>query len=434
MEKAAGRIVKKLRLHGHEAFLAGGCVRDLLLRRKPKDIDIATNAFPDEVLRLFPNSRAIGAHFGVVQVQMYGHAYEVATFRNDHPYLDGRHPSSVTFCGPEQDALRRDFSINGLFYDPVSGSLIDYVRGQIDIQNKLIRTIGDPNLRFSEDKLRMLRAIRFACALGFIIVPDTWEAIRSLAPDILQVSWERIRDELIGILTSPAPGSGLDMLQKSGLLKHILPEVASLEAIPSLANADTTVFTHTLHALSLLHKPSAVLAIGTLLHDVGKPLNAATGAPGMADAHAQSGGRISEAICHRLRMSGHETGQIMNLVLRHSDFENLQDMRKSTWMRLLHDPDIDDHLKLLRVNLLGNRKSLAIHADWMQKLSEFGRLSILPLINGEDLLKMGYPPGPIFKEILQAIEDLQYEEAIRTRDDALHHIRNQYPLAENPEK
>ncbi len=203
MRKAAQRIVEKLRLHGHEAFFAGGWVRDFLLRRKPKDIDIATGALPDEVRKLFPHSRPVGAQFGVIQVHLYGHIYEVATFRSDRDYLDGRHPSSVEFSGPEQDAQRRDFTINGLFYDPVADRLIDYVHGRNDIQNRLIRTIGDPHARFAEDKLRMLRAIRFACSLDFRIAPKTWSAIQSFAADILQVSWERIRDELIQILTGP---------------------------------------------------------------------------------------------------------------------------------------------------------------------------------------------------------------------------------------
>jgi tRNA nucleotidyltransferase/poly(A) polymerase len=434
MKKAAERIVKKLRLRGHEAFFAGGWVRDFLLRRKPKDIDIATSALPNEVLHIFPKSRDIGAHFGVIQVQMFGHEFEVTTFRNDHTYLDGRHPSSVTFCGPEQDALRRDFSINGLFYDPISNRLIDYVHGKIDIQNKLIRTIGDPHLRLSEDKLRMLRAIRFSCNLGFTILPDTWEAIQSLAFSILQVSWERIRDELIGIFTGPAPGTGLDMLYRSGLLGHILPEVASLHGIQQSTNAHADIFIHTRDALSLLHKPSAVLAIGTLLHDVGKSIIPSTDASEIPDTHAQAGAKISEAICRRLRISGQETDQIVDLVLRHSDFEELQDMRKGSWMRLLHSPNFDDHLKLLRANLLSNHRNLTIHANWMRKLAEFGRIPHLPIIHGEDLIKMGYTPGPIFKEILQTIEDFQYEGTIRTREDAIQHIRSMYPLADNPDK
>ena len=212
MRKAARRIVEKLRLQGYDAVFAGGCVRDFLLHRKPKDIDIATSARPDEILRLFPNSRALGAQFGVIQVLMYGHGYEVATFRSDCEYLDGRHPSSIVFSGLEQDALRRDFTINGLFYDPIGDRFIDYVEGRSDIREKRIRTIGDPSERFAEDKLRMLRAIRFSCNLGFSIVAETWDAVRRFSPDILQVSWERIRDELIELFTGPAPDSGLDLL------------------------------------------------------------------------------------------------------------------------------------------------------------------------------------------------------------------------------
>lgn len=271
MRRAARRILEKLRLHGHEAFFAGGWVRDFLLRRRPKDIDIATSAMPDEVRRLFPKSRSIGAQFGVIQVPLYGHIYEVATFRSDNAYLDGRHPSSVTFSGPEQDALRRDFTINGLFYDPIADRLIDYVHGRIDIQSKLIRAIGNPDERFTEDKLRMLRAIRFACNLGFTIVPETWDAIRQLASGILQVSWERIRDELAGILTGPDPASGMHLLLDSGLLAHVLPEVAAMRGIPPQAgeHGRTDLFTRTADSLALLRKPALTLAFGTLLRDAG---------------------------------------------------------------------------------------------------------------------------------------------------------------------
>jgi len=273
MQKAARRIVERLRVHEHEAFFAGGWVRDFLLRRKPKDIDIATSAPPEEVVRLFPNSTAIGAQFGVIQVHMYGRAYEVATFRSDNAYLNGRHPSSVTFSGPEQDAHRRDFTINGLFYDPAAERLIDYVHGRKDIKNRLIRTIGNPAMRFAEDKLRMLRAIRLACSLDFKIAPGTWEAIQKLAPEILQVSAERIRDELLKLLIGPTPDIGLDLLHESGLLTHVLPEVEAMRGIPQFPESASKgdVFANTKTALAMIRKPSTVLALGTLLHNIGMP-------------------------------------------------------------------------------------------------------------------------------------------------------------------
>ena len=431
MRKAARRIVEKLRLQGHDAVFAGGWVRDFLLHRRSKDIDIATSARPDEILRLFPNARSIGAQFGVIQVLMYGHAYEVATFRSDREYLDGRHPFSVTYSGPEQDALRRDFTINGLFYDPVGGRIIDYVNGSGDIRSKRIRTIGDPSERFAEDKLRMMRAIRFSCNLGFRIVPETWNAIRRFAPDILQVSWERIRDELIQLFRGPAPGTGLDLLYESGLLTHILPEIGAMRGIPQVpaSPAGKDVFVHTRTALAMLHKPSAVLALGTLLHDSGKTSTYAADTPACYELHAEAGVKISERICRRLRMSNEETDRIVDLVATHMDFAQADGLRVSGLRRLLRKSDIADHLELFRVNCLSSEKSLDTYWMCRRKLHE-STLSPAgsPLINGKDLIDMGYSPGPIFKEILRTIEDLQLEEILRTREEAVRHIRSAFPI------
>jgi poly(A) polymerase len=428
MRKAARRIVEKLRLNGYEALFAGGWVRDYLLHRRPKDIDIATSALPNEVLRLFPHSRSIGAQFGVIQVLLYGHAYEVATFRSDNAYLDGRHPSSIAFSGPEQDALRRDFTINGLFYDPIANGLIDYVRGKIDIQNKFIRTIGDPDARFSEDKLRMLRAIRLACDLRFTIVRETWEAIQKHAADILQISWERIRDELIKLFTGPAPDEGLNLLYKSGLLQHILPEITAMRGIPQSPAAlnDMDVFAHTQNALAGLHKPSAVLAMATLLHEVGKTSANSANSSQWA-GHAQEGGRISETIARRLRMSNEETAQIADLVSTHPDFQHINEMRKSAQRRLLRRPNIADHLELLRVHCIGSPGSLEIYASCLEKRKDYQQ-NLDPLIKGEDLIEMGYLPGPIYGEILRTVEDLQVEGLLKTREEALQHIKASFPL------
>jgi poly(A) polymerase len=425
MRKAARRIVDKLRLHGYEAFFAGGWVRDFLLRRKPKDIDIATSALPDEVLRLFPNSRSIGAQFGVVQVLMYGHVYEVATFRSDHAYLDGRHPSSVAFSGPEQDACRRDFTINGMFYDPAGNRLIDYVLGKADIQNRLVRTIGDPHERFAEDKLRMLRALRFSCDLGFTIVPETWNAIQKLAPEILGISRERIRDELIKIFTGPAPDAGLNLLYASGLMQHVLPEITAMRGVPPEALPDRDVFAHTRNALAQLHKPSAILALGTLLHDAGKPLTYSADKHRCFDGHAQAGARISEEICRRLKMSNEEICQITDLVSTHSDFLQINEMRESARQRLLRKPNIADHLELFRVNCLSSGRSLEAYSSCLRKLKE---CRPAPLIKGDDLLAMGYAPGPIFGEILGTVEDLQLEGVLKTREEAVFHIKISFPM------
>jgi poly(A) polymerase len=428
MKRAARRIVEKLRLHGHEAFFAGGWVRDFLLRRKPKDIDIATSALPEEVLRLFPNSRSIGAQFGVVQVLMYGRAYEVATFRSDNTYVDGRHPSSVLFCGPEQDALRRDFTINGLFYDPIVGRLIDYVRGKCDIQNRLIRTIGNPGARFAEDKLRMLRAIRLSCELGFKIASETWSGIQEHAPEILKVSWERIRDELVRLLTGRTPDIGLTLLRESGLLIQILPDIDRMWGTPQSPESfpEIDVFTHTRTALGMLRTPSVALAFGTLLHDVGKPRAYSSDKFPCYDGHAQLGAEIGEQICRRLRMSNQEIGCIIDLVRTHMDFYNPGEMRQSDLIRLLSKENIADHLELFRVNCLSNHRGLETYSGYLKQLEE-NEPKAPPLITGKDLIEMGYSPGPVFAEILRVIEDLQIEGVLRTRDEALQHVKLSFP-------
>jgi poly(A) polymerase len=431
MNKAARRIVEKLRLHGYEAFFAGGWVRDFLLRRKPRDIDIATSALPDEILRLFPNARPIGAQFGVVQVRMYGRAYEVATFRSDNSYLDGRHPTSVTFSGPRQDAQRRDFTINGLFFDPVADRVIDYVHGRSDIQNRLLRTIGNPSERFSEDKLRMLRAIRISCNLGFNIDPETWSALQKLAPEILQVSWERIRGELIQLLTGPAPAAGLNMLHQSGLLIHILPEIGAMRGVPQLpgSSPEEDVFAGACTSLSLLHKPSAVLAFAALLRDVGKPSTYAEDAQRCFEGYAKEGGKISEEICRRLRFSNEEISQIVDMVVAQMDFEHASEMKESALRRLLNKPNIGDHLELFRITCLSGHRNLEQYSMYRRKLEEFAaNPAAAPLIRGEDLIELGYSPGPIFREILMAVEDLQLDGVLHTREDALQHIRAAFPI------
>ncbi len=402
----------------------------MVLRRKPKDIDIATSALPEEILELFPNSRSIGAQFGVVQVLAYGRAYEVATFRSDNSYINGRHPSSVSFCGPEQDALRRDFTINGLFYDPIADRLIDYVRGKYDIQHRLLRTIGDPGARFSEDKLRMMRAVRLSCELGFKIVPETWNAIQEYAEEILQVSWERIRDELVRLFTGQNPDIGLDLLRESGLLAYILPEIQRMRGVPqtpeSLSKID--VFTHTRNVLGMLRKPSVVLAFGVLLHDVGKPPAYSSDQSRSYDKHARLGAAISAEICHRLRISNQETNGIVDLVQTHMDFYRPGDMRKSDLKRLLHKENISDHLELFRVNCLSSQRGLEIHSDYLKQLKEQkNEPAALPLITGTDLVEMGYSPGPIFTDILRTIEDLQLEGILQTREEALMYVKMSFP-------
>ena len=427
--------MEKLRLHGYEAFFAGGWVRDFLMRRKPKDIDIATSARPEEVLKLFRETTPIGASFGVVQVRMYGHAYEVATFRSEGPYLDGRHPSQVTFSGPRQDALRRDFTINGLFYDPVADRVIDYVHGRADIQRKIIRTIGNPLERFAEDKLRMLRAVRFACALSFQIEPNTWQAIKQESAGILQVSWERIRDELLKILPGPNAGGALDLLHESGLLGHILPEVEAMRGVeqPPEFHPEGDVFVHTRMILDTLRRPSPVLALAALLHDVGKPPTFAVKERIRFDGHVEVGAEMAEAICRRLRLSNDETEHVVALVRNHLKFMHVREMRQSTLKKFLRMPNFSDHLDLHRADCLSSHGNLDSYKFCKLKMHEFQQEppSPPPLITGRDLIEMGYTPGPIFKEILDRVEDLQLENALATREEALEFVKKTFPLTQD---
>jgi poly(A) polymerase len=431
MERAARRIVDKLRHHGHEAFFAGGCVRDLLLRRKPQDIDIATSAVPEQVRQLFAHSTMIGARFGVVQVRLYGHAYEVTTFRTEGPYLDGRRPSSVSFSSPEQDARRRDFTINGLYYDPVAKRVIDYVRGKADIHSRIIRTIGRPEDRFAEDKLRMLRAVRFACSLDFDIEPATWEAIREHSGEINQVSWERIRDEILKLLTGPDPSRGLDLLHESGLLKWIMPEVEAMRGVPQPPDyhPEGDVYTHTKLALGLLRRPSPELALATLLHDVGKPPTYSVEERIRFDGHVELGAHMAADICRRLRLSNDQTAQVVDLVLHHLRFMHVKEMRGSTLKRFLSKQNFRNHLELHRVDCLSSHRDLEGYRYCLEKLRELEREPPPrePLVRGDDLIGLGYEPGPLFKQILRAVEDMRLEGTVETREQALEQIRKLFP-------
>ena len=425
-----------MRLHGYEAYFAGGWVRDLLLHRKPKDIDIATSAHPEAVTALFGKTIMIGAHFGVVQVRLYGRYYEVATFRCEGPYFDGRHPSSVTYAGPREDAQRRDFTANGLFFDPVRNEIIDYVEGQSDLERKILRTIGNAEERFEEDKLRMLRALRFACNLGFSLAPVTWEAIRKMGSRIKQTSWERIRDELVQIFTGPNPGRGLELLSESGLLTEILPEVAAMRGIeqPSEFHPEGDVFEHTRLALGLLRRPSAVLALATLLHDVGKPLTYSVRDRIRFDGHVDAGVQKAGEICRRLRFSNADSDAILNLVRHHLRFMHVYEMKESTLRRFLCLPNFKNHLELHRVDCLSSHRQLDSYYFCRRKLREIQREpnKAPPLLRGQDLIDLGYPPGPLFKEILRQVEDLQLENTLGTREEAMDYVRKNFPKNSDP--
>jgi poly(A) polymerase len=432
MIKAARRVVEKLQEHGHKTYFAGGWVRDYLLRRKNSDIDIATSARPEEVSALFPRSRAIGAHFGVMQVRSFRRSFEVATFRTDCPYIDGRHPTSVVYSNDRSDALRRDFTINGLFYDPLRDEIFDYVNGRRDLDHRVIRTIGDPRHRFGEDKLRLLRAVRFACTLGFRIDTETWEAMIRLAPGILQVSWERIRDEVVKILMGPDPGSGLRLLHESRLLVHILPEVEAMVGVeqPPEYHPEGDVFVHTAMAMGFLRQPGAVLAVGTLLHDVGKPATFERAASIRFHGHVEVGMTLADAICRRLRMSNDEREGVVELIRHHMRFMHVREMKRSTLARFLRLPHFADHLEMHRADCKASHGNLDSYTfcrrNWRQLQAEPARLP--PLITGDDLIAMGYAPGPAFKTMIRSVEDLQLEGTIQSAEEAREHLIKAFPL------
>ena len=395
-EKAAVGIVAKLRRNGYEAYFAGGWARDFLLGRKAKDIDIVSGAPPDAVRSLFPNSKAIGAAFGVVQVRRYGCEFEVATFRRDYNYRDGRHPDKVVFSTAEEDATRRDFTINGLFYDPIENRLIDFVGGREDIRQKIVCAIGDASARFTEDKLRMLRAVRLACTLNFTIDEKTWAAVKSFASDILVVSQERIRDELSKILSGPDPCRGLDLLWKSGLLEQILPEAIRPQTDRRFAEMRAVV--------AYLRKPSLPLSISALLYPADDPAGI-------------------EPVCRRLKLSSDEVARVVDILTSREFLAGPEAIAKSDRTRLAVKPHIMEHLEFCRARLKAEGQNLRLYARWRKEIESLRRKPLpQPLIDGNDLIALGCKPGPFFKSILREIEDLQYEGSLTSRLEALRYV------------
>lgn len=430
-ERLARHIIGELRARGHRALLVGGCVRDLLLKRQPKDWDVATSAAPDEVAALLPGSELVGAHFGVVLVKRDGGVVEVATFRRDHDYRDGRHPSGVTFeTDPREDVLRRDFTINALLMDPADGRVLDYAGGQQDLRDGVIRTVGEARRRFAEDHLRMLRAIRFAARLGFRIEAGTMAAIRKLADKIQTVSAERIRDELIRILTEGGARRGFELLDESGLLDRILPEVAAMKGVPqpSEYHPEGDVWTHTLIMLGLLDKPTVTLALGVLLHDVAKPPTFCVADRIRFDGHAELGARMAAGIMARLRFSAAEIETVRALVAGHMRFSDVRSMKESTLKRFLRTEDFEQHLELHRIDCASSHRQLDNWEYARRKLEQAPPEQLRPprLITGEDLIARGYRPGPLFREILEAVETAQLEGRLATTGDALRFVRENY--------
>jgi poly(A) polymerase len=419
----ASEIVARLRRAGFEAYLAGGCVRDMLLGRPPSDYDVATAAAPTDVRRLFARTVMVGAAFGVTQVVMEDGTYEVATFRTEGPYLDGRHPSSVRFATARQDVLRRDFTINGLLYDPETQEVLDFVGGQEDIAARRLRTIGDPAARFAEDGLRLLRAVRLAAELGFEIAPDTFDALRRLAKKIAEVSPERIRDEVVRILVGPDPARGLGLLRDTGLLHVILPEVAAEIGVPQpeMFHPEGDVFEHTRLALGHLRAPSVTLAMATLLHDVGKPATFEQADRIRFNRHDEVGAEIAEAVMQRLRFPRRQTERVVALVRQHMIFKDLPRMREARVRRLVSQEAFTELLELYRVDCAASRGDLSGYEEIRARLSRWAAETPSPprLITGQDLLALGVASGPRLGEILRAVEDAQLEGRIRTREDAL---------------
>jgi putative nucleotidyltransferase with HDIG domain len=417
-------ITRRLREAGHAAYLTGGCVRDLLLGRTPKDFDVATSAQPDELLRLFPGADQVGAHFGVVLVHREGAQAEVATFRSDLEYRDGRHPDGVRFeTDPRQDVLRRDFTINALLLDPERDEVLDFVGGRADLDAQLIRAIGDPERRFREDHLRLLRAVRFAARLGFAIETQTFGAIQRLAPSIQSVSAERIREEIARILTEGGARRGFELLDSTGLLREVLPEVAALKGVrqPPEFHPEGDVWTHTLIMLDGLREPSVTLALGVLLHDVGKPATFRVAERIRFDGHVEKGIEVAHSLLTRLRFPHHVIEGVEALIANHMKFMEVPRMRESTLKRFMRQPDFDLHMELHRLDCLSSHGGLENYEFVERKQREMPpeQLKPAPLLTGRELIAAGYRPGPKFGIVLREVEDAQLDGRISTAAEAL---------------
>ncbi len=446
--EAAERIVERLRADGYQAWFAGGCVRDLLLRREPKDFDVATDAHPEVVLEMFPKTFAVGAHFGVVLVadESEGREFvtEVATFRHDGAYTDGRHPDAVRFSErAEEDVRRRDFTINGMLLDPlklskggdIDGAVLDFVGGRADLNAGLVRAIGGPHLRFEEDKLRMLRAVRFAARFGFAIEERTAAAIRTHASEIHQVSRERVRDEFTRMLTEGQARRAFELLDATGLLQQVLPEVAKMHGVeqPPEFHPEGDVWVHTLLLLEKLPADaSPALAWGALLHDVGKPATFRRAPDRIRfDGHVEVGVRIAEEILRRLRFSLDESAQIVALIENHMRFGDVHKMKESTLKRFFRLPKFEEHLALHRMDALSSFGNLDNYEFAKEKYETLPEEQVRPqlLVTGQDLIEAGYRPGPQFKEMLALAEDAQLEGRIATRDEGMELVKGAFSSA-----
>jgi poly(A) polymerase len=453
-KQQATEIVRRLRGHGHQAYLAGGCVRDLLLGRDPCDYDVATDAIPQQVMSIFPQAFAVGAKFGVVLVPSapaartgtgerarlptverdQGQVVEVATFRSDIGSLDGRHPEEVRFStDPREDVQRRDFTINGMLLDPVSNQVADFVGGRADLKAGIVRAIGDPERRFAEDKLRMLRGVRFAARFEYRIDAATLAAIQILAAQIHQVSRERVREELTKMITEGHARRAFELLDESQLLAQILPEISAMHGVeqPPQFHPEGDVFVHTLLLLEKLAAGcSKTLAWGALLHDVGKPATFRLAPDRIRfDGHVEVGVKMAAEICRRFRFSNDETAQILALVDNHMRFADVQRMKPSTLKKFLRLAGFDEHLELHRIDCLSSNGLLASYDYARQQLRTLSAEAIrpAPLITGRNLIEAGYQPGPRFKEMLTAVEDAQLDGRLDSQAAAMEYVRREFP-------
>jgi len=433
MEKIAREVARRLREHGHVAYFAGGCVRDMVRGLPAKDFDIATDATPDIVQKIFPRTFAVGAHFGVVVVVESELNFEVATFRSDGAYLDHRHPTDVRFSSPEEDAKRRDFTINGMFFDPEKDEVIDFVGGRADIEAKIIRAIGNASQRFEEDRLRMLRAIRFAVELDYKIDSETWKALVDSAASINEISAERIRDEVVKIFLSANRVRGWDLLDESGLMRVVLPELDAMKGClqPEQFHPEGDVFQHTRLMLEMLpEKVSVPLVLAVLLHDVAKPVTATVDETGRIrfNEHDRIGATMTEAIMERLRFSRAEIDAAVEMVRQHMVFKDVPNMRVAKLKRFMARPTFEEELELHRVDCASSHRMMDNYEFLLRKREEFANEPIIPppLVRGDDLIALGMKPGPKFGEILEAVETRQLEGALKDRQEAIDWVKHEY--------
>lgn len=424
-------IVKRLRDEGYDSYLAGGSVRDMVLGKTPQDYDITTNAKPDDIVKIFPKTVPVGAQFGVILVMVEGQPFEVASFRHDGPYLDGRRPTHVRYGSLQEDIFRRDFTINGMVYDPIADHIIDLVGGRVDLESRLVRAIGNPHSRFEEDRLRMIRAVRFAASLDFTVENETFAAIRDLAPTIKQISWERIGEEITRILTEGGAKTGFELLDQTGLLVVLLPEVSTMKGIEQSPDyhPEGDVFTHTLLTLGHLDSPTETLAYGCLLHDVGKPVCMRRDEERLTFyGHTDRGAEMAEEVLKRLKRSRATRERVAYLVRNHLRHMQAPQMRLSTLKRFLGEEGIEELLELTRIDALSSNGDLQHYQFCKQKLAELKQEEIHPepLLRGRDLIAMGFSPGPDFQIILKQVQEAQLGGELSTREEAVDWVNKNY--------